>query len=208
MQREQEAGLLAELLCARLCHDLAGAVGAVTAGAELLAEEGAGNLGAGNLQAGEALDLMAASAASLTARLRYLRLALGPCNQSAVTQARGLAEALFSKGYPQGEWQLDWPADQVAVSPDQAKLLLNLICLAQESLPRGGVIAVRLGSEVSVAARGATAVLGEAAQGLTQACSFEVGPRAAQGVYAALLASRLGVTITVHQAAGAVIFTA
>jgi histidine phosphotransferase ChpT len=201
MQGGLEAGLLAELLCARLCHDLAGSVGAVSAGAELLAEEGADSP-----LASEALALMAGSAASLAARLRYLRLALGPGNQSAVHQVREVAEVFFSKGHPQGAWRLDWPDDQTVNSADRAKLVLNLICLAQECLPKGGSIAVRPGASSIVTAQGAVTILGESVQGLNGTASFEWGPRTAQGAYAALLARRLGARISVHQDEGAVVF--
>ena len=110
---------LAELLCARLCHDLAGAVGAVSAGAELLAEEGTASP-----MAAEAVSLLADSAASMAARLRFLRLALGTASASAPNEARALAVAFLEKGFPQGEWKLDWPMAQAAAkSPDQAKLL-------------------------------------------------------------------------------------
>ena len=60
--------LHAELLCARLCHDMAGAVGAAAAGAELL-EDGFD---------AETVQLVAASAASAVARLKFFRAALGP----------------------------------------------------------------------------------------------------------------------------------
>jgi len=186
---------LAELLCARLCHDLAGAVGAVTAGAELLAEEGTASP-----MAGEALELMAGSAASLAARLRFLRLAVGPANQGAAAQAQPLAEAYFSKGFPGGEWRLDWPQDpKPTLTPDQAKLLLNLICVAQECLPRGGIIEVRPDQAETVVARGAGLILGEAVHGMRAADQAGLTPRAAQGAYAALLARRMGSSIDVRQ---------
>jgi histidine phosphotransferase ChpT len=193
-------GVLAELLCARLCHDLAGAVGAVTAGAELLAEEGAASP-----IAAEALDLMANSAVSLAARLRFLRLAMGPGNQGAPAQARSLAEAYFAKGYPSGEWMLDWPHDSPALlAPDLAKLLLNLVCVAQECLPRGGTIEVRPDRDEIVTARGAVIALGEAMQGLQAKDAAGLSPRAAQGAYTALLARRMGSSIDVCQGDDAV----
>jgi histidine phosphotransferase ChpT len=195
VEDDADVGLLAEMLCARLCHDLAGAVGAVTAGAELLAEEGPASP-----MAAEALDLMATSAASMAARLRFLRLALGPANQGAATQARNLALAFFSKGQPQGEWSLDWPADRaVDATPDQIKLLLNLLCLAQDCLPRGGTIRVQPDEGLVVLALAANAVMGEAAHGLSAAALSGLGPRAMQGAYAALLARRLGAVVTLLQ---------
>lgn len=201
MAFEQER--LAELLCARLCHDLAGAVGAVSAGAELLAEEGPASP-----MAAEAVSLLADSAASMTARLRFLRLALGTASASSPNEARALAAAFLEKGFPQGDWKLDWPMAQAAAkSPDQAKLLLNLICLAQDCLPRGGVIAVRPDEEVLVAARGDTVTVGESVQGLTATDFAALGPRAGQGAYAAFLAARSGGSITYNQASGEIAFS-
>ena len=194
---------LAELLCARLCHDLAGAVGAVSAGAELLAEEGPASP-----MAAEAVSLLADSAASMTARLKFLRLALGLSSASAPGEARPLAHAYLEKGYPQGEWRLDWPAEQgLAASPDHAKLLLNLVCLAQDSLPRGGVIVVRPQDTALVTARGATVMAGESVQGLAAGELAGLGPRAGQGAYAAFLAARLGGTVGWRQGEGEIAFS-
>jgi histidine phosphotransferase ChpT len=201
MAYEQER--LAELLCARLCHDLAGAVGAVSAGAELLAEEGPASP-----MAAEAVSLLADSAASMTARLKFLRLAFGVTSASAPAEARPLAHAFLEKGYPQGEWRLDWPADlESAESPDHAKLLLNLICLAQDCLPRGGVIAVRPRDAVPVTARGATVTVGESVRGLTAVELAGLGPRAGQGTYVTCLAARLGATIVWRQDMGEIAFS-
>lgn len=201
MAGEQER--LAELLCARLCHDLAGAVGAVSAGAELLADEGADSP-----MAGEAISLLGDSAASMTARLRFLRLALGPSSSSAPSEARPLTVAYLEKGYPQGDWKLDWPADQAAIeSPELAKLLLNLICLAQDSLPRGGVIAVRPRGPALVAGRGDNVVPGESLQGLEAADLGGLSARSGQGAYAARLAARLGARIDWRQSPGEIAFS-
>jgi histidine phosphotransferase ChpT len=193
---------LAELLCARLCHDLAGAVGAVSAGAELLAEEGPASP-----MAAEAVSLLADSAASMTARLKFLRLALGASSASAPAEARPLAHAYLEKGYTQGEWRLDWPADAgAAASADHAKLLLNMVCLAQDCLPRGGVIAVRP-QENSVTARGDTVTTGESVQGLTAGDLAGLGPRAGQGAYSAFLAARLGGKVAWRQGTGEIAFS-
>lgn len=201
MAYEQER--LAELLCARLCHDLAGAVGAVSAGAELLAEEGPASP-----MAAEAVSLLADSAASMTARLKFLRLALGSSSTSAPAEARPLALAYLDKGYPQGDWRLDWPADQAAPgSPDLAKLLLNLICLAQDCLPRGGVIAVRPQEAALVTARGETIITAESVQGLAASELAGLGPRAGQGTYAAFVAARLGSKVAWRQGEGEIAFS-
>ena len=60
---------LAQLLCTRLCHDLAGPIGAVTNGAELLQSDPS--------FAAEAGDLLINSAKTASVRLKALRIAFG-----------------------------------------------------------------------------------------------------------------------------------
>ena len=62
--------LLAQLLCTRLCHDLAGPVGAVAAGVELTA-------GDPSQVDAETLGLIGNSSAAATRKLKFLRAALG-----------------------------------------------------------------------------------------------------------------------------------
>lgn len=199
---QDKTDLLAELLCAKLCHDLAGAVGAVAAGAELLSEESAMSP-----IAGEAVDLMATSAASMAAKLRFLRAALGPAN-GAAGESRELSEAYIAKGFPQGDWKLDWPADQgYPAGGDHNKLLLNLICLAQDCLPRGGIIAVRPLGKVVVTALGGGVARGASLEGLDAPAASGLSPRAAQGYYAAILAQRLGLQIEARLQEGSYSFS-
>ena len=87
------------------------------------------------------------------------------------------------------------------------KLLLNLVCLAQDCLPRGGVIAVRPEEEVLVAARGETVAVGESVQGLTATDLAGLGPRTGQGAYAGFLAARLGGAIAYKQGPGEIGFS-
>ena len=62
--------LLAQLLCTRLCHDLAGPVGAVAAGVELAA-------GDPSQVDAETLDLIGNSSVAASRKLKFLRTALG-----------------------------------------------------------------------------------------------------------------------------------
>ena len=61
---------LAALLSARLCHDLAGPVGAVNNGAELLSDGDADGME-------DARDLISSCAGQAVRRLRFFRLAYG-----------------------------------------------------------------------------------------------------------------------------------
>ncbi len=201
---------LAELLCARLCHDLAGAIGAVGTGAELLADDGMDAA-----SSAEALALLASSAAVAGNRLRFLRLALGSGGSSVVTaQLRELALGFVGGGAGGSlTLRLDWPeAGDESWPADAAKLLLNLVLLAQDCLPRGGDIAVRTrpaaGVLASVIAAGNGAAAGDAVAGLSAGGSAGLGPRSAQGYYSARLAARLGLAVQCSNEGGRVVLLA
>ncbi len=201
---------LAELLCARLCHDLAGAIGAVGTGAELLADDGMDGA-----SAAEALALLASSAAAATNRLRFLRLALGSGGAPvAETQLLDLSRAFLAGAGGAGlTVRLDWVGSGGGAWPvDAAKLLLNLVLLAQDCLPRGGVITVRARPEAqvlaSLVAAGAGAVPGDAIAGLAAPGMAGLGPRSAQGYYSARLAARLGMAVRCTAEGGRVVLSA
>ena len=144
-----------QLLCSRLCHDLAGSVGAVNAGLELLEEAAAKDGGAnGN----DALALAARSAKQTARRLAFYRMAFGfgagrgrvvgggdavAGGDQSLAKARDLAAALLDDG----RINLNWPEDQELAADkllgaSGVKLLLNLILLGLDSLPRGGSLGV------------------------------------------------------------------
>jgi histidine phosphotransferase ChpT len=131
-----------QLLSSRLCHDLVGPAGAVHNGIELLEEMSPGD-GLG------ALKMVATSAEQLLARLAFFRLAFGLVSLSGrpppLAEARDLAQA-FLEG---GRITLDWPLEICAnigqaITAPAVKLLLNMILVAIDGLPRGGVLTVSL----------------------------------------------------------------
>ena len=142
-----------QLLCSRLCHDLAGPAGAIHNGMELLQESPADQE--------DALGLVAMSVTHLNARLAFFRLAYGLGGLSGrkppLMEARDVASNYLKGGRSSLDWQ-DAPATSAGAQPDQknsaeaAKLMLNMILFAAESLPRGGVLEARvaLASESSV----------------------------------------------------------
>lgn len=143
---------VAELLCSRLCHDLVGLAGAVNAGLELLAE--------GGVPPEEAAALAGQSGRQLADRLAFYRLAFG---YGGGEGALALAEALkIARAHLKGgKITLDLgpksPWDSLA--KPSARLLLNLILLGVESLPRGGTL------HLVVEARGPDVLLAVEASG-------------------------------------------
>jgi histidine phosphotransferase ChpT len=133
---QAEIGLAAvELLASRLCHDLVGPVGAIGNGLELLAEES-------SRFAGETVTLVTRSAERTAAMLALFRAAFGASGGQA---GFGLGEAqrVMADVLAGGKAVLDWPEEAQAGPLGAAKLLLVMILVAGETLPRGGRIAVR-----------------------------------------------------------------
>lgn len=120
---------IAELLASRLCHDLAGPLGTVSAALEL-AEDDAGPNGEARALAAEAADVA-------VKRLRLLRAAWGPAASRKIPEIRTLAGALER---PNLTVVIDG-RDSI-VPAVMARLLLNAALLAAESLPRGGRIGI------------------------------------------------------------------
>jgi histidine phosphotransferase ChpT len=125
---------LAQLLCTRLCHDLAGPVGAVAAGVELI--------GGDPTQAdAETLGLIGNSSAAASLKLKFMRAALGAAGAATQDPKALLDGYLESVAGPSGKTVVNWPppdamaAGQAALGPNWTQLLLNLCLLALETQP-------------------------------------------------------------------------
>ncbi len=180
----------ASLLCTRLCHDLVGPVGAVNNGLELLADQSSGI-------PDEIVELVQQSGGEAVRRLRFFRAAYGiPGGGNTLEAARVIAQDLFVSG----KIALDWPEAPpgLARRDELARLLLNMVVCASETLPRGGRVAVRLAAAedlaLRVAATGVTIKIPEAARenlaGATDVAALD--PRMVAFYLTARLAAALG----------------
>jgi len=128
---------IAKLLSSRLCHDLVGPVGAVNSGLELLEE--------GFDEDGSALALMVRSADEASRRLAFFRVVFGfgagTRGQATLDEAGILAAGFLEHG----KVKLDWPSGYPGpVQSDVVKVVLNMVLMASESLPRGGAVGVNI----------------------------------------------------------------
>ncbi|MCC6469067.1 MAG: histidine phosphotransferase [Alphaproteobacteria bacterium] len=183
---------IAELLCSRLCHDLVSPVGAVNNGVELMEEFG----GASD----EAMALIGTSGRQAARRLQYYRIAFGLAGSQiaqSLDDVKGIVAGFVEGGKATVEW--DAAGGQTPETPGWGKLLLNLVALASEALPRGGTLRISAGADagkarLAVAASGPGCRLHEdIREALNPTVKVEaLNARGAQPYFAVRLAARMG----------------
>jgi len=139
---------LAEIISARVCHDLAGPIGTLNATLEMLAD--------GGEDAAAALEIARDAAVSLQARLRFIRAAWAV--DGAELDAAAILECCAN--LPQArKVRLDFDRLAGVFAAPMTRGLLNLIMLAIEALPRGGTVvcagAQKPGVAISISGVGA-----------------------------------------------------
>jgi histidine phosphotransferase ChpT len=131
-----EALDLAALLCSRVCHDLISPVGAIVNGLEVLAED--------NDEETQtfALELIKKSANTASAKLQFCRIAFGAAGSAGSQIDTGDAEKI-SRGFLEDDkTKIAWNLPRVLMGKNRVKLLLNMLLIAGQSIPRGGQITV------------------------------------------------------------------
>jgi histidine phosphotransferase ChpT len=127
---------LAALLCSRVCHDVISPVGAIVNGLEVLEEDNDASMQE------FALDLIRKSANQASARLQFARLAFGAAGSAGASIDVGDAETVAKGMFQDDKISLTWSAPRVLMPKNRVKLLLNLVMLATNAIPRGGSIDV------------------------------------------------------------------
>lgn len=160
---------LAQLLCARVCHDLIGAAGAIETGVDLLAEEGADRA--------DICDLIGLSGRQLNRRLAFYRLAFGMTGSAGDTrplaEAKRLAAGFLDGGRVSLCWQSEGASvDEGRIGAGETRILLCAILVAAEGLHRGGSLTLRVNRTAtatvwSIEAEGRDAAIAEATPYLT-----------------------------------------
>ena len=127
---------LAALLCSRVCHDLISPVGAIVNGLEVLDD---------NPKPDDrefALDLIRKSAKTASARLQFCRLAFGAAGSSGAQIDLGDAQNMARGHLEDGKTTIAWNLPRLLLPKNRVKLLLNMMVIAQQTIPRGGVLTV------------------------------------------------------------------
>jgi histidine phosphotransferase ChpT len=190
---------LAALLCSRVCHDLISPAGAIVNGLEVLEES--------NDEETKtfALDLIKKSARTASARLQFCRIAFGAAGSAGAQVDLGDAENV-ARGFIEDEKvKLAWNLPRALLPKNRVKLLLNMIIVATQSIPRGGIVQVEGDGAAEVmtfkiTARGLNSRVPPAVPPLL-AGSPESGTVDAHGIqafYAGLLARTSGLAVTME----------
>ncbi|MCC6718406.1 MAG: hypothetical protein IT555_11030 [Acetobacteraceae bacterium] len=127
-----DALFLAEVLATRMCHDLAGQVNALVGAVEVMRDEPAPDP--------EAISLASDASDSLVRHLRLARVAWGRGGMAmGVEEWRGLVDFMPRRGV---RIDLSGLPQAGSFAPAAARLSLNVLLMASECLPGGGVIEV------------------------------------------------------------------
>jgi histidine phosphotransferase ChpT len=127
---------LAALLCSRVCHDLISPVGAIVNGLEVLDDNPKPE------DRDFALDLIRKSARTASARLQFCRLAFGAAGSAGAQIDLGDAQTMARGHIEDGKTTIAWNLPRLLLPKNRVKLLLNMLVVAQHTIPRGGVLTI------------------------------------------------------------------
>jgi histidine phosphotransferase ChpT len=131
------ASNLAALLCARICHDLVSPVGALTAALEVFNDDD--NIDMRD----DAMDLIKLSAGQASAKLQFLRLAFGAGGSAPGILGCDELKKLSLGVFDGGKVEINWDVEADGLDKPGARILLNLVMLGMQVIPRGGTMLVQ-----------------------------------------------------------------
>lgn len=199
---------LAALMCSRVCHDLINPVGAIVNGLEVFDSSSKED------DRQFALDLIRKSALSTSARLQFCRIAYGAAGSAGAQIDLGEAQKMARGHFEDEKTKLTWNLPHILLAKNRVKLLLNLLVIAQQAIPRGGELVVdpigegdTMGFRIRAAGSNAKEPLNVVEQ-LNLANAGSVHAHGVQPYYTALLAQTCGLKVALASETDAVVVTA
>jgi histidine phosphotransferase ChpT len=199
---------LAALLCSRVCHDLISPVGAIVNGLEVLDD---------NPKPDDkefALDLIRKSARTASARLQFCRLAFGAAGSAGAQIDVGDAQTMARGHLEDDKTRIVWNLPREFLPKNKVKLLLNMMVIAQQTIPRGGTLTIDpIGDGETMSFCVTTAGLNarvpqNIADLLSASSSAAIDAHAVQPYYTRLLAQACGLAVTLALDGDKVLITA
>ena len=200
---------LAALLCSRVCHDLISPVGAIVNGLEVLEEE------KDEETRQFALDLIKKSSGAASAKLQFCRIAFGAAGSAGAQIDLGDAEKVARGFFEDDRTKLAWNLPRLLMMKNRVKLLLNMLLIAGQTIPRGGQLTVDPVGEgetmgFKVTATGPNAKIGPAVPPLLagEAGEDPIDAHRIQPFYAGMLARECGMAASLAMEGEAVVVSA
>ena len=200
---------LAALLCSRVCHDLISPVGAIMNGLEVMEE------GKDEETSQFAMDLIKKSAKTASAKLQFCRLAFGAAGSAGAQIDTGDAEKVARGLIEDERFKVAWNLPRVLLAKNRVKLLLNMLLLAAQAIPRGGQLVVDPVGEgdatgFRITVTGTNAKVPQAIPGLLSATPGEhaIDAHAIQPFYTGMLAKTCGLNVSMAVEGDAVVVAA
>ena len=200
---------LAALLCSRVCHDLISPVGAIVNGLEVMEDDKDPETKT------FALDLIKKSVKTASARLQFCRIAFGAAGSAGAQIDLGDAEKVARGFLEDDKTKITWNVPRALLAKNRVKLLLNMLVIAGQIIPRGGMLTVdAVGSGDSmgfkVKSAGTNAKVPQAVPELLSGGAHNGGvdAHAIQPYYTGLLARSCGLSVALSNEGEAIVVTA
>lgn len=187
---------LTALVASRICHDMVEPMSAIIQGLEMIK-------GADGKTDPDALSLLDNGVGKAWAKLEFFRFAMAGAvaeGDSELEEGRAVAIKLYSVLKP----ELVWSAPAVKMPRPAVRVIVNLLLIANECLPRGGTVEITAektasGGEVKVTASGQRAKLRDATATALRGDEGELSGHTIQPTLTALLARQGGVELSVRE---------
>ena len=200
---------LAALLCSRVCHDLISPVGAIANGLEVMEED------KDEETSKFAMELIKKSAKTASAKLQFCRIAFGAAGSAGAQIDTGDAEKVTRGLMEDDKTKIAWNLPRVLLAKNRVKLLLNMMLLAAQAIPRGGQLTVDPVGEgetvgFKVTSTGTNAKVPQAIPPLLAGGSAEhpIDAHAIQPFYTSLLSKNCGLGVAMAAEGEAVVVMA
>jgi histidine phosphotransferase ChpT len=162
-----------------------------------------------------ALELIKKSVRTASARLQFCRLAFGAAGSAGAQIDLGDAEKVARGFMEDDKTKLAWNLPRALLAKNRVKLLLNMLVIAGQTIPRGGQLTVDpLGEgdalSFRITASGLNARIPQAIPALLEGGSHDgaVDAHAIQPHYTGLLARDCGLMVSIAPEGEAIVLTA
>ncbi|MBU2532583.1 MAG: hypothetical protein KKB37_07575 [Alphaproteobacteria bacterium] len=194
---------LAALISSKICHDVISPVGAIYNGLEILGSDTDPN------SHDYAMEVIRNVTIQASARLQFARFAFGAAGSAGaeidLQTAREISEGFIGNG----KHKLNWTAISGYLPKNRVKLLLNLVAISVNALPRGGTIDVTVEGDLAaprftIVCQGTRARPPQHLPEILAGQMPEIDAMSVQAYYTWRLAENVGATVSIAQSGDAV----